>query len=990
MDAGPVEPAQDDSGQLASPVAPAIHRVTVRGLRVHWYDGGEEPVTATLRFRVGPVDETVASAGLTAMAANTLVAEAIDALGLRPPMEGVPSAGADGDLGLGHSPEPDDWEDEEASGAEDATKAGIYPALGWALDGTSVAFYCTGTAAEVGERLACLVVPDAPWTTVAPGSGAARWFQAGIERTTIEELLAPWFGARGYGLGYALGRFAGAEPTPAGLHAWARSRFVRENAVLVLNRDPDQVDLPDLPAGRSYPPPPPQPIATVPTFIPIGDGVLAWSGIAPRVPALSTAVHAVADRLRRQVEGPHRLVFEVEVSILPLDASSALVVIAVEGADLDAAVLLAPDLEAILDDLSAEGPTPTELTRDRSRRQSLALDRPGLAHQLAENDLAGATPVTFDELIGAWGAIVAHDVKAALAATRSRSLLLAPLPEVPAGYEPYPDAQRRRSAGIFRKSIRDGKHSRLLVDDEGVAEERDGEIAWSVDWLDVELAHSAPHRLRLVTRDWGEIELAAGDWEYGAQLLAVVARAIPRSGSRSLSRIRPCRRWLGGRGGGGRDRHPEVERSRPATSSNLAHDCPGHRDQEGRRERDRRRLESLASLEGDRRSEEQADHYEGEHADHRTGDDVPAQPFPSRPALAVEPAGVSRQPGHDAKEEGGRDEREPGEDGNHRRHRRRRGHDGDEQRGDGSTHAQPAERLPLHVDNGGAPDVDGGMRAPLGLHGERLRIAVASAGREEDRRVPPRDGMAVVLCRCLKVRGLRLAPPALDDGGVAAQRLRLGWQPWVEVGRCLANRLGVALVHRRNRCADPGLPITSGPGEPSLRHGRRVPAEEGRLEPRCHRQRLRILRPRGPQPPREVHRGPGPSAVPGGERVRDADAGSGPALAQPGLEQRDGVLAPRRREQAERLGVPQPMVVPLTRCGLGSLPRNCRIRLQALADKRAKRLVPAPRFEGLRILALRRVAGPATEDDLDLVPSRRAGDQDPVAALARDVPYGLD
>ena len=478
MDAGPVEPAPDDSGQLASPVAPAIHRVTVGGLRVHWYDGGEEPVTATLRFRVGPVDETVASAGLTAMAANTLVAEAIDALGLRPPMEGVPSAGADGDLGLGHSPEPDDengeevptaekdatdvgdddvatdgtagdWEDEEASGAEDATKAGIDPALGWALDGTSVAFYCTGTAAEVGERLACLVVPDAPWTTVAPGSGAARWFQAGIERTTIEELLAPWFGARGYGLGYALGRFAGAEPTPAGLHAWARSRFVRENAVLVLNRDPDQVDLPDLPAGRSYPPPPPQAVATVPTFIPIGDGVLAWSGIGPRVPALSTAVHAVADRLRRQVEGPHRLVFEVEVSILPLDASSALVVIAVEGADLDAAVLLAPDLEAILDDLSAEGPAPAELTRDRSRRQSLALDRPGLAHQLAENDLAGATPVTFDELIGAWGAIGADDVKAALAATRSRSLLLAPLPEVPAGYEPYP----RRPTAPARRDL---------------------------------------------------------------------------------------------------------------------------------------------------------------------------------------------------------------------------------------------------------------------------------------------------------------------------------------------------------------------------------------------------------------------------------------------------------------------------------------------------------------------------------------------------------
>ena len=551
MDADPVEPATDDSGQLVSPVAPAIRRVTIRGLRVHWYDGGEEPVTATLRFRVGPVDETVASAGLTAMAANALVAAARETLGLREPVDPWPGAHADGDLDLDdwQDPDADDEEDEatDAAGSEDAYMDGeaatiredgdaqdaegaaarIEPELGWSLDGTSVAFHCTGTAAEVGWQLACLVVPDAPWTTVAAGSAVARWFRAGVERTTIEELLAPWFGARGYGLGYVLGRFAGAEPTPAELHAWARSRLVRENAVLVLNRNPEGVDLPVLPAGRSFPPPPPQAVATVPTFIPIGDGVLAWSGIGPRVPALSTAVHTVADRLRHQVEGPHRLVFEVEVSILPLDASSALVVIAVEGADLDAAVLLAPDLEAILDDLSAEGPAPAELARDRSRRQSLALDRPGLAHQLAENDLAGATPVTFDELTAAWSTIGANDVKAALVATRTRSLLLAPLPEVPVGYEPYSHAQRRRPAGIFRKSIRDGKRTRLLVDDDGLAEERDGEIAWSVDWPDVELVRSAPYQLRLVTREWGEVELNAGDWEFGAQLLAVVARAIP-------------------------------------------------------------------------------------------------------------------------------------------------------------------------------------------------------------------------------------------------------------------------------------------------------------------------------------------------------------------------------------------------------------------------------------------------------------------------------
>jgi hypothetical protein len=560
VDAGAVEPAPDDSGQLASPVAPAIHRVTIRGLRVHWFDGGEEPVTATLRFRVGPVDETVASAGLTVMTANALVAAARETLGLRQPVDSWPGAHADGDLDLDDWQDPDvDGEDDEdmvgaedeatdavgsedaytdgeaaniredgdAQDAEDAAAAGIEPELGWSLDGTSVAFHCTGTAEEVGQQLACLVVPDVSWTTVPPLSDAARWFRTDLERTTIEELLAPWFGARGYGLGYVLGRFAGAKPTPAELHAWVRSRFVRENAVLVLNRDPHELDLPKLPAGRWYPPPPPEPVPATPAFLPIGGGVLAWSGIGPRVPALSTAVHAVADRLRRQVEGPHRLVFEVEVSILPLDASSALVVIAVEGADLDAAVHLAPDLEAILDDLSADGPTTAELARDRSRRQSLAIDRPGLAHQLAENDLAGARPLTLDELTESWSAIEADDVKAALVAARTRSLLLAPLPEVPLGYLPYPGAPRRRPAGIFRKSIRDGKRTRLLVDDDGVAEERDGEIAWSVDWPDVELVHSAPHRLRLVTRDWGEIELTAADWEYGAQLLAVVARAIP-------------------------------------------------------------------------------------------------------------------------------------------------------------------------------------------------------------------------------------------------------------------------------------------------------------------------------------------------------------------------------------------------------------------------------------------------------------------------------
>jgi hypothetical protein len=254
---------------------------------------------------------------------------------------------------------------------------------------------------------------------------------AGRPMSDVESrLLALRFGPHGYGLATEseLGlTWLGGDAVAR----WARERFTRGNAALWLSfAPPAELDL-ALPPGDRFPPPPAEPIPglALPATIESGTGGVVLGGVGARSPELTVGLGAAVERTRESLRRDAGLSYDAWGSYLALDADAAHVSLGADCRDPEAPVVRDGLLRA-LHAIGEEGPTAAELEllEDLFLRGFLEPDR-GLAwldHQ-AREALLGGEPMEPAELAERRRAVTAQGAAEALRPVLDSLLVIVPV-----------------------------------------------------------------------------------------------------------------------------------------------------------------------------------------------------------------------------------------------------------------------------------------------------------------------------------------------------------------------------------------------------------------------------------------------------------------------------------------------------------------------------------------------------------------------------------
>ena len=189
-------------------------------------------------------------------------------------------------------------------------------------------------------------------------------------------LLSTRFGSKGPGLldfpDFGLRRIEAEE-----VQAWTRQNFVAGNAAIFMSGTPRELDL-ALPEGPGRPVVTPEPVVPLPGWETHEMPILALSLIVPRAAASSVASSTIADVAYDEIRMKRALAYEVSAGYLPLGPNLAQVSLAVDAQKghvdeiVDATV-------SLVEGLSRSGPSPESFARYQSAYEAQRADEKAAA-----------------------------------------------------------------------------------------------------------------------------------------------------------------------------------------------------------------------------------------------------------------------------------------------------------------------------------------------------------------------------------------------------------------------------------------------------------------------------------------------------------------------------------------------------------------------------------------------------------------------------------
>lgn len=480
---------------------PDVRRGEFDDVAVRWIEQAP-PLTATLMFRVGPIDERLKTAGVTHLSEHL----ALDPLrDVRHPFNGE-----------------------------------VHPDY--------TAFWTSGDPADVAafiDRL-CRSLGDLDTTRL---DAEARILAAESDlhpRTAYEELLHVWYGPNGPGLLGAVEhglQWMG----PAHVGSWARTYFTGGNAILTLTGPPPPNLRLRLPAGsyREVDSPPvdagyrPDKIVKLRA----GEGGISFGTVANRSVALVMGLDVLGRRLRRRLRHELALVYGVTVRYQPLYADEVYIYLATESEPRHAHQVSHVFMETIYE-LAEHGPTADEVEGARRDVAADTFDPTSLAraelNRLSHDELVRHPIVTLDEGAELRAETGAGTIRDAVARAFSRGLVIGP-ESFTDGLEPRPRTNHRPFEGRHFRALRPAVAGmrRLVIGDEGVSA-HSGDRWVSIAYADLALVTRPNGDTRhLTSRRGGWMELRSEGWWRGKEVIRLLDEHVPPEAQLPYRRLGP-------------------------------------------------------------------------------------------------------------------------------------------------------------------------------------------------------------------------------------------------------------------------------------------------------------------------------------------------------------------------------------------------------------------------------------------------------------------
>ncbi len=453
---------------------------------------GPGPTAMGLVFRVGVVDETLPTHGLTHLVEHLAL---LDAPGAAPA--------------------------DAATGLEVTT----FSARG--RDEELVASF-----ARIGTAL-----QDLPLHRLDLERRALQAEAAQRPRRVEGELLNWRFGPRSWGL-VDWPELGVEHLGPEAVQDWARRRFVQGNAALwVQGRVPAGLRL-GLAPGPSWPLPPVVPLDDPLPAVSTHDlANVTISLLVPRSPAAPIALAMLGGRCRQRLRTAEGRVRELTSTHTPLGAHHCLVTV---GADCP------PDeADAVLDGVLAElgvlatlGPDPAEVEAAR-REMVRAAGGPAFRDwsvvAAAQASVRREAPSTPQELLERRLAVTAEEIRLVLDLGRESAQLLVPAGVVPRDRR-YRSARLTSPTPVTGRSVRRARasadasaHHVLTVGPDGVSIAFDDHHHGVVRWAACAAVEQFSNGARvLVGTDRLELVVHPEEWEQGHQIVALIDRDTPQ------------------------------------------------------------------------------------------------------------------------------------------------------------------------------------------------------------------------------------------------------------------------------------------------------------------------------------------------------------------------------------------------------------------------------------------------------------------------------
>lgn len=321
--------------------------------------------------------------------------------------------------------------------------------------------------------------------------------------------------------------------------AWSAERFTRGNAALwAVGIELDDVAL-ELPEGdRRAVPPAPRPLAELKTpalYAGGWDTGFCLSFLGPRTRAAVLALDLLADALRDRLRYEAGLSYSIDASSQPLSVDTTHVVVTADVSDDGANDWLVSALEVVRA-LAAGGcdEEHLEIVKARHRRyQEEPSDAIGFAAWSADEELLGLPFRTQAELAAEREAVTTADVEAVVARLYETLLVLGPdVATLPEGLSDYPyapsetiEGRSHRPPGMLSR-IRGGT-TRLVSGPDGVSLVHAERPPLTARYDRTVLCIRSGRTRTLLTDDGFYVPVDASDWKGGADVLAEIDAAVP-------------------------------------------------------------------------------------------------------------------------------------------------------------------------------------------------------------------------------------------------------------------------------------------------------------------------------------------------------------------------------------------------------------------------------------------------------------------------------
>ena len=358
--------------------------------------------------------------------------------------------------------------------------------------------------------------------------------QAG--RNVAGAMLWYRFGAVGHGLP-GLDEHGLTWLGPDRVRQWVAERYTRSNAVVWFSGPPPDGLRLELPEGPRPVRPPVAPIEGI-----AWPAHVAWQGpgvglsyLAHRSSESNVAASVLERRARQALRFEKGLVYDIAFDYVPLDASTAHVIVGADCPDDRIPAVRAALLEVVFG-LASEGPTDAELAAERTGFARGFEDRDGRIGYVdvqASEHLFGQPLRQPDEMAERRGAVTTEGARSALEAGLRTLLLLAnepPLADAP--WRPYPawsvdvvTGREFKPAGFYLPGRM--PRERLIVGADGVSV-RFPDGAATVRWRNVvAVVHDTPTVRTVIGADGFQVVVAGEGWKDGADAVTAVDAAAP-------------------------------------------------------------------------------------------------------------------------------------------------------------------------------------------------------------------------------------------------------------------------------------------------------------------------------------------------------------------------------------------------------------------------------------------------------------------------------